>query len=113
MDDKTARRIDSLYRNINSFLLLAILSLFIPIFLLFVVPLSLAYLYLRAKLLAEIDSRQIILDDAPPLRAGRSSELTTTQKVDFIRRNTARLWAPSIILIGVAMIGVVIVLAMP
>jgi hypothetical protein len=99
MDAKTTKRIDSLYRNINSFLVLSILSLFVPILLLFVVPLSLAYLYLHAKLLRDIDSGKITID--------RES----LGAVDYIRKTTGRLWAPSIILIAVIVATAVVVSA--
>ena len=111
MDVKTAKRIDSLYRNINSFGALAVLSLIVPVFLLFVVPLSLAYLYLRAKLLRDIDAGKIVIDPAEPVGSGRTSELTTAQKVNFIREKTTRLWAPGIILIGVALLVFLLLLA--
>ena len=111
MDAKTAKRIDSLYRNVKSFWALAIMSLVVPILLLFVLPLSLAYLYLRAKLLSEVDSGKIVLDQAEGVQPGGKVDLTTEQKVDFIRRNNARLWAPSIIFIAVALIVTVFLFA--
>lgn len=111
MDDKTAKQIDSLYRNINSFTTLTILSVLVPILLLFVVPLSLAYLYLRAKLLKEIDSGQIRLDGPMPTNAMGTAGLTTVQKVDFIRQNSGRLWMPSVILVGVVVVVTVLILA--
>ena len=110
MDDKTERRIDSLYRNISSFTTLTILSVFVPIFLLFVVPLSLAYLYLRAKLLKEIDSGQIQLSNGIAAKSAGAAGMTTAQKVEFIRQNSGRLWMPSVILVGgVAVVFVLIV----
>lgn len=111
MDARTAKRIDSLYRNINSFWLLAIMSLVVPIVLLFVLPLSLAYLYLRAKLLKEVDSGKIVLDQVEAIKPSRKNDLTTEQKVDFIRRNNSRLWAPSIIFVAVALLVAVFLFA--
>jgi len=111
VDDKTAKRIDSLYRNINSFLLLTVLSLVVPICLLFAVPLSLAYLYLRAKLLREVDSGKIVFDQVEAIKPSRKNDLTTEQKVDFIRRNNSRLWAPIIIFVAVVLIVVVFIFA--
>lgn len=104
MDAKTTKRIDSLYRNISSFWLLSIISLVVSPLLLFVFPLSLAYLYLRAKLLREVDSGKIVLDQSEAVTTSRKNELTTEQKVDFIRRNALRLWAPSVIFVGVTLI---------
>ena len=61
MDKRTEKRIDSLYRNIKSFNVLMILSIFVPLLLLFAVPLSFAYLYLRRRLLRDINSGRIEL----------------------------------------------------
>jgi hypothetical protein len=110
LDAKTAKRIDSLYRNINSFLLLTILSIFIPLFLLFAVPLSLAYLYLRAKLLREIDSGRITIDGTDSLETHRPNDLTIQQKVDFIRQNNTRLLLPGIVVIALVLIVVLFIL---
>jgi hypothetical protein len=110
MDAKTVKRIDSLYRNINSFLLLIILSLFIPLFLLFAVPLSLAYLYLRAKLLKDVDSGKILFDPYEEVASGGKDNLTTEQKVEFIRKNSSRLWAPIVIFFVLAAIIATVVL---
>jgi hypothetical protein len=109
VDDKTAKRIDSLYRNINSFLTLAVLSLIIPLLMLFVVPLSLAYLHLRAKLLRDVDSGKISFDRTETVSINRTSALTMEQKVDFIRRHDTRLWVPIIVFVGVVLITIVYV----
>jgi hypothetical protein len=112
MDAKIEKRIDSLYRNISSFTTLTILSVIVPILLIFVVPLSLAYLYLRAKLLAEIDTGRIRLDSVMSDNSARTAGMTTVQKVDFIRQNSGRLWMPSIVLVGVVVVVTVLLAAM-
>jgi hypothetical protein len=112
MDDKTAKRIDALYRNMSSFTLLTILSILVPLLLLFVIPLSLVYLYLRAKLLAQIDSGQIQLDRESAASSVDASGLTAIQKIEFIRHNAGRLWLPSIVLFGIVVVVAVLILLM-
>jgi hypothetical protein len=107
MDEKLNKRIDSLYRNLRSFPLLIVVSVLIPIFLLFLPLLSLAYLYLRGKLLREIDSGMAIIEPAPDLPY--SKVLTPAQKVDRIREYGKALWVP--IIFWILIVGLIIILA--
>jgi len=110
IDIKTAKRIDSLYRNMKSMPVLTIISVFVPILLLFAPLLSLSYLYLRKKLLKEIDTGQIVVDRLDDEKYSKPGELTVVQKIDYIRKNNFRIIMPLAIMIGVALvIGLAIV----
>jgi|SRR6476659_5785354 len=104
MDAKTAKRIDSLYRNMKSMPLLTVLAILVPIFLLFAPLLSLAYLYLRAKLLKEIDSGQIVVDPVADAGLTKPGEPTISEKIDYIRNNNSRILMPLVIMVGFALV---------
>jgi hypothetical protein len=93
MDQKTRKRIDSLYRNVKQIPILGAIGLFMPLFALITGPLALAYLYLRSKLLSEIDRGVIDIDaiaQGEPLRPGEPS---TWWKVEYLRHHSIGLWA--------------------
>jgi hypothetical protein len=108
MDKKTSKRIDSLYRNMKQLPLLAVLAVFVAILLPFVPLLCLAYIYLRSRLLREIDSGKIPIDPATDGQSAKVGELTNVQKLEYIRSGGGRLW--SILLIFVAAPAIVVAL---
>jgi hypothetical protein len=102
MDARTERRIDSLYRNIKSFHFLMVVSIFVPVMLLFVVPLSLTYLYLRRKLLSDIEAGRVALAPLVEARMAQSGGELLIDKIDFIGSHDTRLWVPVFVSAAIA-----------
>jgi hypothetical protein len=104
IDIKTAKRIDSLYRNMKSMPLLTIIAVFVPILLLFAPLLAMAYLYLRTKLLKELDSGEIVIDRLDDGKFSKQGEPTVSEKIDYIRSHNSRIVMPVVIMVGVALV---------
>jgi hypothetical protein len=108
MDKKASKRIDSLYRNIKQLPLLAVLGIIIPILLPFVPLLCLAYLYLRSRLLQEIDSGKIPIDPVADSRTEKVGDISVMRKLETIRTGGGRLWTILMIFLAVPLIIVVV-----
>ena len=104
IDKKTARRIDSLYRNMKSMPVLTVLAVIVPIFLLFAPLLSLAYLFVRTKLLQEVDSGRIVIDPLDDENFSKPGEPTVSEKIDYIRTHNSRIVMPLVIMVVVALL---------
>jgi hypothetical protein len=111
MDEKALKRIDSLYRNMKQLTLLAVLAIIVPILLPFVPLLCLAYLYLRSRLLAEIDSGKIPIDPVMDGQTAKVGEISTIHKLEYIRNAGGRLWSILLIVVSVAVIICVLIIA--
>jgi hypothetical protein len=112
VDAKTAKRIDSLYRNLKSFPLLVVLAFFVPLLQICVLPLSLGYLYLRRKLLKDVDAGKITFNRATDDQLIRPDPMTLEEKATFIRRHSTRLWLPMIIVVAVILLLIVLLSTM-
>jgi hypothetical protein len=111
VDKKTSKRIDSLYRNIKQLPLLAVLGIFIPILLPFVPLLCLAYLYLRSRLLAEIDSGKLPIDLVADSKTAKVGELSVVDKLKVIRSGGGRLWAILAIFLAIPLTIIVVLIS--
>jgi hypothetical protein len=103
MDKRTAKRIDSLYRNMKSFPLLIVLAVIVPLLQICVLPLSLGYLFLRRRLLQQVDAGKIAFDRTIDDQLMRPDPLTLEEKAEFIRRHNTRLWTPLLIVVAVTL----------
>jgi hypothetical protein len=112
MDSRTAKRIDSLYRNMKSMPVLTVLSVLVPILLLFAPLLSLAYLYLRAKLLRDVEAGRIVLDPVVDSRPPKAGESSIQEKLNYISDNNSRILMPLVIMLGAAILITVLVLSL-
>lgn len=110
-DPRVEKRIDSLYRNVKQIPVLSILGLLVPIALLFAFPLALIYMFLRAKLLRDIDDGTVVINPLEDRRSSNPHELSVSQKVHYLRYHAARLWVPILILCGWLTVGVLMVAA--
>ena len=90
MDKATYKQIDSLYRNLKQLPLLAVLGILVPILLPIVPLLSLAYLFLRSRLLSEVDSGDIAIDPVADAQSAKVGELSVIRKLEYIRNSGGR-----------------------
>ncbi|HEX2475403.1 MAG TPA: hypothetical protein VHK01_11685 [Lacipirellulaceae bacterium] len=111
MDKKTDKRIDSLYRNLKQLPLLAVLGIIVPILLPFVPLLCLAYLYLRSRLLTEIDSGAIAIDPVTDAQTAKVGEVSVINKLEYIRNAGGRVSSILLVFVAVAVIIVVLLVA--
>lgn len=93
MDAKTAKRIDSLYRNVKQLPLLGCLSIIIPIFGLFLLPLVLVYKYLLNQLRKEHAKGQIEYN-AAERSSKKPGEPSIDEKLRLLLHEDTRLGLP-------------------
>jgi hypothetical protein len=96
MDAKSAKRVDSIYRNIKQFPLLGCLGILIPIIGVLLLPLALLYSSLMSKLLRDYQSGKITVEDHDCVSA-QPGDLSTEQKLQFLQYGDTRMWVPYLV----------------
>jgi|HubBroStandDraft_6_1064221.scaffolds.fasta_scaffold29314_3 hypothetical protein len=92
MDTKTAKRVDSIYRNLKQLPLLGLLGI-IPLIGILLPIVTPAYALLRSHLVHEYRAGLIVLEEHDRVST-KPGELSTEQKLLFIVDGRLRLWVP-------------------
>ncbi len=93
MNNKAAKRVDGVYRNIKLLPLLACLSvIFVPIGI-FILPITFLCSSFRSNLLRDYDSGKITVEEHDRI-SQKPGELTTEQKLQFLKHGRTTIWVP-------------------
>ncbi|QDT15444.1 hypothetical protein [Alienimonas californiensis] len=89
MNARDAKRVDSLYRNLKQLPMMTVLGVLVPVLILILPPVGLAYWWLRRRLLANVDAGRIVVEphDRKGSKRGRPS---TAKQLEYIRHDGAR-----------------------
>jgi hypothetical protein len=93
MDAKTAKRVDSIYRNLKQLPLLGVIGIFIPLIGILLPVVTPAYSWLRSRLVRDYRAGFIVPEEHDRVST-KLGELSTEQKLLFIVDGRLRLWVP-------------------
>ncbi len=89
MDERTVKRVDSVYRNIRQMPLLSALGIFVPIVGIVLLPVAIGYSFFLSSLLRQYRNQEIQFG-AEAHFSQRDGEPSTEQKLVFLQRNGRR-----------------------
>ena len=95
MDKRVARRIDSLYRNYKQLPTLGCLGALIPVIGVFLLPISLAYIYLRSKLVNDVREGRVAADKEE--ETSGPNDVTTAEKIRYLTEGDAAIGLPLVV----------------
>ncbi|QDU42730.1 hypothetical protein Mal52_11970 [Symmachiella dynata] len=96
IDEKTTKRVDSLYRNIKQLLPLGCLAYFVPVIGFILLPILIGYTRLRSNLRKDYAKGLIQIEEHDSV-SPKPGELSPQQKLEFLLHGNARLWIPTFI----------------
>ena len=113
MDQNSAKRVDSIYRNIKQLPLLGCLGVFVPFIGVLLLPIAITYSILLSRLLRDCDNGNPAVEDHDRIPS-RLGDVSTEQKLDFLRYGNTRLWIPYIVglMLWLPLIAVLIAFAL-
>jgi hypothetical protein len=96
LDERAAKRVDGVYRNIKQLPLLGCFGILIPFIGVIMLPLAISYTVILNRLLRDYESGKIIVEnhDRKPVNG---LDISTEEKLQFLKSDETWIWVPYLV----------------